>query len=778
MKQLNKKDHSHQAGNSNKGYVRHPVLGDGDCGYNAFGITREGALNLLINHIHDVGSLLQPVIYQLLTTQEFYDYLIEQELIQVSFDVVHNQLEAYSRDMNVLKGYINYEVADKKTDQGWVHPVVLQSLAHIQKIEIHMWVLEEVESQRLIPHSRPGHYDYSSYRPTESDQRLDLLFINGNHFERITLIDFDVWHDIGTLDGNGRYPINRSFDFYHSSDDSGELQSTQSNFMPLNPRIPISSVALNEHAELSLWKCTGKLDFARRFLLSSSKIGSLTFLVYGDLFMYWIFKPKNEDLRYTNFYGLLASAICGGFFEPTLSLFPQHNKKYLPIWNGFFQFAENTLLKFFSTSLFFCALEQVPTAKEYHLPSASCLQSHIKIIQGMVVPFLLLSALAAYMEFSKYSISAESNRHLKWFREKCINLDELKYKVIFNAVNGALAMVSIISTINAVATIYYQERVPLIAELVPTALAAIIFGILQYRSATLETRAYKIGYYISEFGRPTLGNALEYVNGVGGVAIMFNIPFTLDDKKVQIAVVAIITVILNLVRAHDAYWYKFIFPSLLYQLQPESKRHLLNDDSEDNCGYGTCLPQENKFPPDSQKTPIDGFEVQNACGNGNCFHSAVVNQFRILKHPFLNSIPKETAPEAALSTILKSQNSSDKDWSALAEIRVLSEQLDCVVAVIDTRCLEDGFISHDVRGSTNEPQQLTTEKTLLRLMFTGSQYLSISKHPALKEGAIRDAFDSTMILTSPLRHLGIFTAESQVKASDLYSSASTNSMTE
>ena len=50
-----------------------------------------------------------------------------------------------------------------------------------------MWTLGE--DNRLMPHRRLGHYDYSAYKPPEAKKRIDLLYINGNHFERIELIE-------------------------------------------------------------------------------------------------------------------------------------------------------------------------------------------------------------------------------------------------------------------------------------------------------------------------------------------------------------------------------------------------------------------------------------------------------------------------------------------------------------------------------------------------------------------------------------------------------------
>jgi hypothetical protein len=248
---------NNQLGHSSKGYVRHEVLGDGDCGYRAFRITREKAFELLNDNISDsdVTTLFQPVVYQSLTTIEFYNYLIEKELIQraISFDAIKINLTNYSRNINVITGYIHYDVKDRKHEGGWAHPVVLQALAHIQKIDIRMWRLGE--NQRLVPHCHPDHYDYASYTPEGAQQRLDLLYINGNHFERLELKGFGEGNLPDVRDNEMIYPL--------------EIQNSQK-LIPTNfvdrPKDAIPQVKIKrEFSEYSLKKYNGKQVTEWRF---------------------------------------------------------------------------------------------------------------------------------------------------------------------------------------------------------------------------------------------------------------------------------------------------------------------------------------------------------------------------------------------------------------------------------------------------------------------------------------------------------------------------------
>lgn len=174
--------------NSPKGYRIHDVESDEDCGYTGFRITRENAFKLLNDRVKDVSASLPPAISQLLTKNEFYDYLIKKKFIEptISFSVIQTQLESYSKNPEVIAGYIQCGIEDKIPEEiGWAHPVVLQALAHIQRIEIHMWQLGK--NHCLVPYSLSGDYDTSN----GAKQRLDLLYTHGNHFERLKLEGFD-----------------------------------------------------------------------------------------------------------------------------------------------------------------------------------------------------------------------------------------------------------------------------------------------------------------------------------------------------------------------------------------------------------------------------------------------------------------------------------------------------------------------------------------------------------------------------------------------------------
>jgi hypothetical protein len=175
--------------NKNKGYVCHEVLGDGDCGYNAFGINRKEAYQLLRANLIRVREILKPVVSELLIKDEFYNYLIEEGHINanVAHQSIVDALERFSTDLNVLQGFIDYDVRDKKIDMGWAHPATLQALACIRGITLYIWQLGQ--NGELIPHNEERYVQY--VHPENTGQRTDLLFLNENHFERLEFFGFE-----------------------------------------------------------------------------------------------------------------------------------------------------------------------------------------------------------------------------------------------------------------------------------------------------------------------------------------------------------------------------------------------------------------------------------------------------------------------------------------------------------------------------------------------------------------------------------------------------------
>ncbi len=179
-------------------FSRHAVSPDGDCGYTAFGITRTEAHQRLSDNLTDNRDMLRAVVAEQLLQPKFVNYLIKQGIgnngLQTAYQ--HYQtttgqastqamasLQGYASDLAVLQSYLNYDVRDRRIDNGWAHPAVLQLLAHIQGIELYIWRI--AHDGQLLPHDLYPHYE-----PANASQRADLLFVNGNHFERLEKVDY------------------------------------------------------------------------------------------------------------------------------------------------------------------------------------------------------------------------------------------------------------------------------------------------------------------------------------------------------------------------------------------------------------------------------------------------------------------------------------------------------------------------------------------------------------------------------------------------------------
>lgn len=169
-----------------KSYIRYEVDGDGDCGYTAFCITRADAHCLIVENIDSVKNLILPAVREALLTESFLAYLKARGNVSAdtSIEQIEADLEDCQSDLAVLRAYVDYDIQDKQIDTGWAHPCVLQALAQIQKVKLYLWQLDG--NDNLIPHPY-----YPEIQPENSQQRTDLFFINGNHFERLEFLNDD-----------------------------------------------------------------------------------------------------------------------------------------------------------------------------------------------------------------------------------------------------------------------------------------------------------------------------------------------------------------------------------------------------------------------------------------------------------------------------------------------------------------------------------------------------------------------------------------------------------
>lgn len=184
-------------------FKRKKVLGDGECGYRAIDTTRAEAHKLLNDNLRLIQDLLKPAIKDLLLTETFINYLktkgVESKALNKDFknyqskaqhgkksevDKATNKLYQHAdKDLTLTAAFIDYDLLDKQADGGWAHICVLQALAHLNAIELHIWRIKSEKEDELIPDSQ-----YGFYKPPNPKKRLDLLFVANNHFDQLELL--------------------------------------------------------------------------------------------------------------------------------------------------------------------------------------------------------------------------------------------------------------------------------------------------------------------------------------------------------------------------------------------------------------------------------------------------------------------------------------------------------------------------------------------------------------------------------------------------------------
>lgn len=194
-------------------FDRKDVPHNGDCGYIAFGITREEARTTLRSHATGAGEMpaavreiLRHIIEETLITEDFISYLLRDDSLlqpglkqqvghdyrehlrlanppasQAARDAAVRQLKLHATTEAIVMAYIDYDLLAKRIDFGWAHLDVLRALARINNIDLRVW---ELNGERtLIP---CPHY---AHQENPAAQRKDLLYVGDSHFEKLQLVE-------------------------------------------------------------------------------------------------------------------------------------------------------------------------------------------------------------------------------------------------------------------------------------------------------------------------------------------------------------------------------------------------------------------------------------------------------------------------------------------------------------------------------------------------------------------------------------------------------------
>jgi hypothetical protein len=131
--------------------------------------------------------------------------------------------------------------------------------------------------------------------------------------------------------------------------------------------------------------------------------------------------------------------------------------------------------------------------------------------------------------------------------------------------------------------------------------------------------------------------------------------------------------------------------------------------------------------------------LQDVEGDGNCLFRAVAHQLQLLQHPFINTVPVGTDVHDILRLRAQGSAFQDRTDADYPDIIALARNLNVIVAIVDTRYPENGFMYHYI-NQTEHPdftRDLNTieidymrNRQILRLAFTGNHYLSVIATPS------------------------------------------------
>ncbi|MCT4635308.1 MAG: hypothetical protein N4A31_03545 [Rickettsiales bacterium] len=147
---------------------------------------------------------------------------------------------------------------------------------------------------------------------------------------------------------------------------------------------------------------------------------------------------------------------------------------------------------------------------------------------------------------------------------------------------------------------------------------------------------------------------------------------------------------------------------------------------------------------------IQGFDLLDNDGLGNCFYEAVADQLRLHNHNFIQRVPDGTNPHNSLRLAIQGVNFQDRQWADHTIIdRFTATFSDVILAIIDTRNPSAGFISYymDIDGTvtTNvDNTNLPEDRLIIRIAATGNHFMSVRSHSALENGTIRYEWNAVL----------------------------------
>lgn len=195
------------------GCIKYEILDDGDCGYAAFGVTRQKAFEAISAGLAEessqrsnISDFLKIPIAELLVQhtgkgEAFVDYLISKEGYGVETLTNPALCDALSMQPEIQQAYLEYDILALDTDanvreqtvkQRWAHAATLQALACATNIDLHLWQTSDENPGTLSPlNTGQNNNNTVAVSGAGSSTRVDLLY-GMDHFERLRLQGYNA----------------------------------------------------------------------------------------------------------------------------------------------------------------------------------------------------------------------------------------------------------------------------------------------------------------------------------------------------------------------------------------------------------------------------------------------------------------------------------------------------------------------------------------------------------------------------------------------------------
>jgi hypothetical protein len=161
---------------------------------------------------------------------------------------------------------------------------------------------------------------------------------------------------------------------------------------------------------------------------------------------------------------------------------------------------------------------------------------------------------------------------------------------------------------------------------------------------------------------------------------------------------------------------------------------------------------------------LDGFEIEDVAGEGDCGYLALIKQFKLIKSPRLEKMPLDEARKVEFLRRQMQEEYKPLEYMEEKNIKqFLMQHREMIVGILDTRNPQFGYsylfydhTNENTEGwkafTKEEVEALNTRKDetqqVIRLAYNGNHYMSINSDPYNKEEHVIDILQFSSIFKS------------------------------